>query len=184
MTKDIKIQFFDQLRSKFGPITKLEGSQSLFDISEGKARIYVRYSKLHEGDTTFFGLRADDLQKLQGFPSILCFLWDGQSNPLLIPFSEYEEVFQNTVHAKDGQYKVQVLLKKEGTQFYIAKAGKFNVERYFSWNELEKLIDAANIKQIPEFSHSQVQTIIGSIGTQKNSIFGCPLLIEIGLTGG
>ena len=66
-------------------------------MGDGLARIYVRYSKIHPGDRTFYGLREEDLQRLEGHPSVLCFLWDGQVEPLLIPFLEFEDVFQATV---------------------------------------------------------------------------------------
>jgi hypothetical protein len=123
---------------------------------------------VHGAAKTFFGLREEDLQRLQGHPSLLCFLWNDQSDPLLVPFSEYEDVFQSTSPARDGQYKVQVYLRDEGTELYIAQAGRFNVEGHFGWSELEVLIDSARVGVMPEFSHYQMQTLLGGIGAAKN----------------
>jgi hypothetical protein len=94
-------------------------------------------------------------------------LWDGQIEPLLIPFSEYEDVFQSSSPARDGQYKTQIYLQDEGTELYIARAGRFNVEGYFGWSELETLIDSARFQAMPELSHSQIQTLLGGIGAIK-----------------
>ena len=86
---------------------KLEGSLSLYEIGNGAARIYIRYSKVHSKNQTFYGLREEDLRKLEGHAAAICFLWDGQEEPLSVPFSEYEDVFQPTTPASDGQYKSQ-----------------------------------------------------------------------------
>jgi hypothetical protein len=100
--------FLDNLKRRYGSLHKLERSQSLYEIGDGAALVYIRYSKLHGQNTTFYGLREEDLTRLEGRPSILCFLWDNQSEPMLIPFSDYEEVFHSVSPAGDGQYKVQI----------------------------------------------------------------------------
>src|SRR2546430_15173023 len=92
-----------KLKERYGALRKLDGTESLYEIGEGAARVYLRYSKVHPRGQTFYGLRKDDLQKLQGFPSVICLLWDGQSEPLFLPFAEYEEIFQTCMHARDGQ---------------------------------------------------------------------------------
>jgi len=102
------------------------------------------------------------------YPSLICFLWNGQTEPLLGPFSEYEEVFQSLVPAVDGQYKVHIYPHNGGTELYIAKAGRFNVEGHFGWNELEALINSVYLEIIPEFSHSQMQTMLGAVGAIKD----------------
>ena len=152
---------------------KLEGSQSLYEIGDGAARIYIRYSKVHNQDRTFYGLREEDLRKLEGFPSVLCFLWDGQTEPLFIPFSEYEEIFRVLTPASDGQFKVQIYLGGAGDELYIASAGRFNIEGDYGWDRLGLVIDATKFSKIPELTHSQVQTLLGSIGT----IIGCDIWV-------
>jgi hypothetical protein len=53
------------LSRRFAKLEKLDRSLSLFEIGDGVATIYVRYSKLHAGGRrTFYGLRRDDLRRL------------------------------------------------------------------------------------------------------------------------
>ena len=167
MVDDVKAAFLKQVTEQYGPLRKLERSQSLFEIGNGAARIYVRYSKLHGGKGTFYGLRDEDLRRLEGHPSLICFLWDGQTEPLLVPFSEYEDVFQSTSPAQDGRYKVQVYPQNDGTELYIARAGRFNVEAHFGWGDLRSLVDVANMQTAPELSHPQIQAFLGVIGSVK-----------------
>jgi len=166
MANTIKTAFLKELTLKYGAIHKLKGSLSLYELGDG-ARIYIRYSKVHSKNQAFYGLREEDLQKLEGRPSVICFLWDNQDEPLLIPFSEYEDVFQSTSPAGDGQYKAQVYLKGAGTELYIAGAGRFNVDAHFGWEAIEALIDSARLTPVAEFSHAQIQTFLGAIGVTK-----------------
>ena len=168
MANETKTAFLKELNERYGSLRKLGRSQSLFEIGDGVARIYIRYSKVHSENRTFYGLREEDLQELEGHPSLVCFLWNDQVEPLLVPFSEYEDVFQSTSPAGDGQYKAQVYLQDDGTELYIAKAGRFNVEGHFGWGELEALVDSARLGTVPEFSHSQMQTFLGAIGAAKS----------------
>jgi len=131
----------------------------LFEVGKGEARIYIGYSKKHTRNQTFYGLREIHLEMLGGYPSVLCFLWDGQTDQLIIPYSEYEEVFHSVSPASDGRYKVQIYEQDEWTELYIANAGRFNVESYFGWQALENLIGIANLN-IPNLSHYQVQTLL------------------------
>jgi hypothetical protein len=84
-----------------------------------------------------------------------------------VPYSEYEEVFQSTSPASDGQYKAQVLLENDGVELYIAQAGRFNVEGHMGWDGLDAVIDSSGFQSVPELSHSQVQTLLGAIGSAK-----------------
>ena len=165
---DTKTTFLKRLNERYGRVRKLERSESLYEIGGRATRVYIRYSKVHRGNRTFYGLREEDLQKLEGHPSLVCFLWEGQTEPLLVPFSEYEDVFQSISPAGDGQYKAQVFLEDDGAELYIAKAGRFNVEGHFGWDELEDLISPARFGILPEFSHTQVQTFLGAIGAAKS----------------
>lgn len=175
MAGKAKTVFLNKLKQRYGgALRKLDRSQSLYEVG-GVVRVYIRYSKVHPGRRTFYGLREEDLQRLEGFPSLLCFLWDGQTEPLLVPFSEYEDVFQSTSPARDGQYKAQVYLEDEGTELYVARAGRFNVEGHLGWSELEYLIDVSRLESVPEFSHSQMQTLLGGIGALKGYDVWIPL---------
>lgn len=161
-----KTGFLDQLNSRYGKPKQLPGSLSLFEIGDGLARIYIRYSKIHPRNRTFFGLRQDDLKQLEGFNSVICFLWDTQAEPIFIPFSDFEDIFNTLTPASDGQFKAQIYPNDE-TELYIANAGRFNVEGFYGWNNLDGLIDKNKIVVLPDFNHSQIQTLIGSIGTLK-----------------
>ncbi len=166
MAKEVKTSFISELTRRYGSIRKLERSQSLYEIGGGAARIYIRYSKLHSRRETFYGLRREDLRQLEGYPSLLCFLWEGQNDPLLVPFSEFEDVFRSMEPAPDGQYKVLIYLGA-GTELYLAGAGRFNVEAYFGWEQLESVIDSVKLTRSPDLSHCQIQTLLGAIGIAK-----------------
>lgn len=168
MANPTKDNFLTELSANYGPLRKLKQSQSLFDLANGAVRIYIRYSRIHEGTRAFYGLRKEDLQQLEGRNSIICFLWDNQVEPLLVPFVQYEDVFYETSPAKDGQYKAQIYINNDSTELYISQAGRFNVESQLGWHELDRLIDRTKLDQTPELSHSQVQTMIGAIGAAKN----------------
>lgn len=129
--------------------------------------MYVRYSKLHPNNRTFYGLRKIDLQQLEGHHSLICFLWDTQQEPLLVPYQIFEEVFASLTPAADGQFKAQVYPDAEGAELYIANAGRFNVESYFGWNETNSISSTASERWNRELTHAQVQTLLGSIGTKK-----------------
>jgi hypothetical protein len=166
MPNPTKAVFLSELAKRFGLPRKLENSESLYEIGQGKARLYFRYSKKHPNNRTFFGLRKVDLQALEGHTGIMCFVWEGQREPLFVPFAEYEEVFAALSPAADGQYKAQVYEQEGGTELYIANAGRFNVESYLGWSHLESLVMAPEIL-FPTLSHLQVQTLLGGIGSAK-----------------
>ena len=168
MAKPIKQEFLAQLAARFGVVKRLNDSQSLFEIGNGAARVYVRYSKLHPRGQAFYGLRLSDLKALEGHPSVICFLWDGQAAPLMLPFSDYEQLFQGLTPAGDGQFKAQLYpQEQQGTELYVARAGRFNVEAFFGWSPLESLVDLSRCTRVPILSHPQVQTLLGAIGVHK-----------------
>jgi hypothetical protein len=161
-----KTFFLEQLTSKYGKPRKLPGSLSLFEIANGLVRVYIRYSKVHGRNQCFYGLRKEDLKQLEGFNSVICFLWDTQTEPVFIPFSDFEDVFNSLTPASDGQFKTQIYQGDE-TELYIANAGRFNIEGFYGWHNLDNLIDKNKITFIPDYTHSQIQTFIGSIGIIK-----------------
>src|SRR5438105_987098 len=166
MAKDIKLRLLQDLQQQFGSLTKLPNSQSLFQIGS-QARIYVRYSKVHRDGRTFYGLRETDLKQLEGHQSVICFLWDSQKQPLLVPYRDFEEVFATLAPASDGQFKAQIYPQPEATELYIANAGRFNVESYFGWNETNSITPITSDRWNRELTHAQVQTLLGSIGAKK-----------------
>jgi hypothetical protein len=83
-------------------VQKLEGGQSLFAVGDTDARLYIRYSKLHDKGRWFFGLRDLDLRKLEGHNSYICFIMDDGSQPIFVPFADFEEIFRGSQAALDG----------------------------------------------------------------------------------
>src|SRR5579863_3562321 len=136
MASSRKSNIVDDLRQRFGDVRKLKGSESLFVIGDEGARIYFRYSKVHTGGRTFFGLRAVDLRQLEGHNSFLCFLLDDGTPPLFVPYQDFEDVFTSVEPAKDGQFKVQLTSQENALELYVARRGKFNVEGYVGLDTL------------------------------------------------
>lgn len=162
-----KESFLGELRARYGTMRRLDNTLSLYDVGDGACRIYIRYSKVHARSSAFYGLRKEDLRHLEGRPAVICCLWEGQKEPLIIPYVDYEEIFQSLTPAGDGQYKVQVFIHGDATELYIAGAGRFNVEAHLGWQSLELLLDRSRLSDIPDLSHPQVQTLLGCIGSAK-----------------
>ena len=159
----VKEAFLNSLKSRVGELTKLPKSNSLYEIGRGLARIYIRYSERHE----FYGLRKEDLQQLEGQPSFIAFLWEGQGEPLFLPFGPYEEHFWSVSPAADGQYKSQIYVDADSIELYIARLGRFNLEGFTGWQQLDHLISHKPDALLPELTHWQVQSIVSAIGVAK-----------------
>ena len=168
MANDTKKALLAELTRRYGPLRKLHRSRSLFEVGGGAARIYVRYSRVHEDrNRAWYGLRKEDLVQLEGHPSLICFLWEGQAEPLFVPMSEYESVIESATPASDGQYKMHVIVRDDATELYIARVGRFNVEGHLGWGHVEALIDSSAMPAPPDLSHSQVQVLLAKIGRAK-----------------
>ncbi len=162
----VKEAFLGEIKRRWGGFTQLPNSNSLIELGNGKVRLYLRYSTLHEGRKTFNGLRRTDLTQLGGHDSFICFLWDEQPEPLLVPFGNFEAVFADLSPAADGQYKAQVILGEGDINLYLARAGRFNVEGCLGWKALELAMIGAKL-EIPELSHGQVQSLLAGIGHKQ-----------------
>lgn len=167
MANPHKAKALEDLRQRFGEVRKAKGSESLFVIGDEAARVYFRYSKVHPGGRTFFGLREVDLRQLEGHNSYLCFLLDDNSLPLFVPYADFEEVFANAQPARDGQYKVQLLTDTSALELYVARQGRFNVEAYVGSETIERSMEARRLRGALALSHSQVQTLLSGIGHVK-----------------
>lgn len=167
MPNPTKDAFLGELRLRFGSISKLPASNSLFDLAGGAVRIYLRYSKQHGKGTTFFGLRKEDLKQIESRPSYIVFLWDKQESPLFVPFGAYEEVIHGMEPASDGQYKAQIFLRDGEAELYLPRVGRFNLEGLSGWEQLDQAIANSGLSVTPELSHSAVQSMISAIGIAK-----------------
>ena len=179
MSGNVKTAFVADMETRYGPISKLPHTQSLYELGKGRCRVYIRYSKMHPRSQTFFGLRREDLRLLEGHKSFISFLWDGQPEPLFVPFAEFEEVFAESQPASDGQFKVQVYPREDATISYVARAGRFNVEGYFGWLQIEDAMKGFHPH--PTLSHPQIQTLLGAIGAAKDYDVWVPLNDRAGL---
>jgi hypothetical protein len=158
----------DKIKTDFGEIKRVGDGYTLYYISSIDAFIYLRYSKLtsrSKSKSAFYGLRADDLLLIQGKKSFICFVWDNELSPLLVPFNYFEQYFLEVEPSKDGQFKTQIFFKDTGTELYLANIGKFNVEMYFGLSALYQI--SSNNLIIPDFTHSQMQSLIGALGILK-----------------
>ncbi len=181
MANQLKPTLLAELKRRYGNLRKLDATQSLYEIGNRAARVYIRYSKLHQRNQGFFGLRKEDLQKLEAIPSVICFLWPGQTEPLFIRFEDYEEIFRSCMPAKDGQYKAVIYPQTEGTEIVLAKAGRFNVEGNFGYEVVDSLLDSAKLQNIPDLTHCQVQTMLGVVGNAKGYDVWIPTKDRMGL---
>ena len=159
--------FLRELSERAGQLKRLGNSRSLFELGDGQALVYVRYSRVHGKGATFYGLREEDLRELDGRTAFIALLWDGQVEPLLLPLAHFGELFDEAGPAADGQVKAQVYTHdSQPAEFYIARAGRHNVEAYFGWEALlGTLADARD--EAPALDHSQVQTLLGAIGDAR-----------------
>src|SRR3989338_914335 len=158
----------EKIKTDFGLLKRIGDGNSLYEISSNGALIYFRYSKLTSKgkvQSGFYGLRKEDVKLLSGKNSFICFVWDRDDTPVLIPFKNYEYDFGLFPPASDGQYKAHILLKPSGTEFYLANVGKFNVESYFGLSQLYEI--GKQKLSVPDLSHTQVQSLIGAIGIKK-----------------
>lgn len=159
--------FLHELGERAGEPKRLGRSRSMFELGDGQAFVYVRYSRVHPKGQTFYGLREEDLRELEGRTAFLALLWDGQAEPLLLPLSEFGPLFDEAGAAADGQVKAQVYLRDdEPAELYVARAGRHTVETYFGWEPLlSALADARD--ETPKLEHEQVQTLLGAIGDAR-----------------
>lgn len=175
MASTLRGEFLSLLEREFGRLHRLGTSNSLFNIRD-RVRVYVRYSKVHKRGSTFFGLRQDDIALLEGFPSFIAFLWDGQREPLLVPYERFATAFHSVDPASDGQYKVHVYTNEEGTDLHIVRAGRFGVDSHFGLTEFRAAVLESRDEPLPvDFSHHQMQALVGAIGKLTGHAVYIPL---------
>lgn len=167
MSNSPKDKVTEIIRNRFGEVHKLPGGNSLFVVGNDAARIYFRYSKVHDNGRAFFGLRQADLRQLEAHNSFICFLTNSDAVPILIPFADFEELFRQAKPASDGQYKVQLASRRGALELYVPKQGHFNVEGYIGLEGLQQSLEAEKLRDPRSFSHTQVQTLLAEIGQLK-----------------
>lgn len=169
MANNFVKNIIERIQKDFGKLEKIGTGYSLYKISSLDILIYFRYSKITDVGRykkAFYGLREEDIKKLQGKQSYICFITDDLDKIILFPFWKYEEYFLNVAPSNDGQYKTLPFFKSTGTELYFANIGKFNVDNYFGLSQLDKL-NKRNLIVPPDLSHSKVQSLLGAIGIKK-----------------
>jgi hypothetical protein len=154
----------DGLAERFGQLHRLARSQSLYVIGEDAARVYLRYSRMHERGCAFYGLRDVDLRQLEGHNSFICFFLDDGSEPLFVPYAEFEDVFRNAEPASDGQHKVHFYTRRDAAEITVAGQGRFNVEGFVGFDALAASLEPGLLRGSCDLTHSQVQTLLAAIG--------------------
>jgi hypothetical protein len=169
MANEIKDKVIKQIENKLGSLKRVGKTQSLFFVPVIDVYIYFRFSAIQKKDTNkpycFYGLRKEDIALMQGKKSFICFLTDDENKIFLVPFNIYEIYFNQTPPSVDGQYKTNIHFKKQGTVLDFANMPKFNADGYLGIEPLFT-ITQKNIK-VPELTHYQLQSLIGSIGSMK-----------------
>ena len=163
MANEIKKSLVEQLTERFGQLQRLPGSNSLFVVGRDDARLYLRYSRVHERGTSFFGLRNVDLAQLDGHTSLICLFTDDGTPPLFVPHADFERVIRQSPLALDGQYKAQVVASPGTRELYLPRVGRFNIDAYSGIDVLAERV-IPQCATTPVLDHAQVQTLIGAIG--------------------
>jgi hypothetical protein len=171
----MKAAILAELSSRYGKAIRLEKSQSLYRFGDKDLFVYFRYSKVHRDRDLFYGLRSQDLQQLEGRCASICFLWDGQKEPVFMPYREYEDVFQSVKPANDGQFKVHLRVGDDGVDLSIPKVGRFSLDPYIGWESFERMALSLVSNKIPKMSHAQIQQWLSAIGAAKNFDVWVPL---------
>ena len=164
-----KSYLLQKLSKKYGEVKKVGKSLSLFMISSIDTIVYFRYSKITSVSANvtkaFYGLRKEDLDVMKGKQSFICLLTDDEDKNLLLPFRQFESYFSYIKPSKDDQFKTMVFFNPQGTDLYFANIGRFKADSYLG---LEKLFNVVQSQlPVPQLSHSQLQSLIGSIGIEK-----------------
>jgi hypothetical protein len=181
VNREIKQQFLQEVLRRLPTLRRSNASQSLFEVPGTDVRLYLRYSKMHGRGQAFFGLRDIDLRSLEGRRALICFLWDGQPLPLLLPYAAFEAVFASAKAASDGQFKVQIYPDSQTTELYVAGMGRYNVDGYLGWRELDNLVSARSGLANAAYTHSQIQTLLGAIGHAKGNDVWVPASDRVAL---
>lgn len=169
MANEYREEVLIKLREKYGTVKNIGNGYSLYYVPSADFIIYFRYSKISKVskayEKTFYGLRKEDIALMQGKTSFICFLTDEKEKNIVIPFQQFEHYFLDAVPSTDGQYKAYTSFKYTGTELCFSNIGKFNVDNYLGLDKLFNL--EKSIFQLPELTHAQVQSLVGSIGIKK-----------------
>lgn len=158
-----------KVEASLGKVTRIGSGYTLYYIPSVDIILYLRYSRISVASKNilkaFYGLRQADIALMQGKKSFLCLITDDETKNLFIPFQQFESYFLEIKPSNDGQYKTLSFFKPTGKEIYFAGIGKFNAESY---TNLDNILNISKTKiSAPNLTHSQIQSLIGSIGIKK-----------------
>ncbi|MFQ3576623.1 MAG: hypothetical protein SNJ77_09325 [Cytophagales bacterium] len=157
-----------KVEASLGKVTRIGSGYTLYYIPSVDIILYLRYSRIFASKNiskAFYGLRQADIALMQGKKSFLCLITDDETKNLFIPFQQFESYFLEIKPSNDGQYKTLSFFKPTGKEIYFAGIGKFNAESY---TNLDNILNISKTKiSAPNLTHSQIQSLIGSIGIKK-----------------
>ena len=170
MSNIYKEKYLNLLKRQFGQLTQIGSGYSLYHIPTPDILIYFRYSKIlgnKKNSCTFYGLRKDDIDIIlsQAKKSFIILLSPEENKNLFIPFGQFESYFHQSKVSSDKQYKVNHYFRDTGNIIYFSNIGRFSTEKF---RDFDSVLDSriASLK-IPQLSHGQVQSLLGSIGIQQ-----------------
>jgi hypothetical protein len=162
-------KIIQKIEDKFGKIKRMGSGYTLYHIPAIDIILYFRYSKISVASKNvlkaFYGLRKEDIALMQTKKSFICLITDDETKNLFIPFQQYETYFLEIEPSSDGQYKTLSFFKPTAKEVYFAGIGKFNAESYSNFDSILSIYQTKIA--VPLLSHSQVQSLIGSIGIKK-----------------
>jgi hypothetical protein len=159
----------EKIETTLGQLKRIGSGYTLYYVPSVDIILYFRYSKISVASKNvlkaFYGLRQEDITLMQSKKSFLCLITDDETKNLFIPFQQFESYFLEIEPSNDGQYKTLSFFKPTGKEIYFAGIGKFNAEAYSSLNAILNISKTKT--PIPQLTHSQIQSLIGSIGIKK-----------------
>ena len=159
----------EKIEESFGKPKRIGSGYTLFHFPSADIIVYLRYSKISVASKNvlkaFYGLRKEDIDLMQSKKSFICLITNDESKNLFIPFQQFASYFSITKPSNDGQYKTLSFFKQTGAEIYFSGIGKFSAEPYLDINNILNV--SKNKKPIPDLTHSQIQSLIGSIGISK-----------------
>ncbi len=172
MTNIYYQKVIEKIEESFGAPKRIGSGYTLFHFPSADIIVYLRYSKISVASKNvlkaFYGLRKEDIDIMQSKKSkksFICLITNDESKNLFIPFQQFEEYFSTIKPSNDGQYKTLSFFKQTGSEVYFSGIGKFSAEPYL---DIKTILNVSKNKiLIPDLTHSQVQSLIGSIGISK-----------------
>lgn len=162
MGSEHKSEILKKLEPAFGSARKFGRGNSLYQTSSGTA-LYVRYSRVHDRQQGFYGLRTSDLHWLQNQDrAVVVFHTDRPEDLVVIPTTVLLELLQFSRAAQDGMYKLQIAFAGV-EEMYLPGAGRIGMGAYRGVPLASDPRPEPEVKDATR-AHSQMQALLKAIG--------------------